>query len=464
VAYHEAFVDGSKLVIIMEFCKHGDLSSFINKRRSRRNSMTQDGIWMYFIQICRGVQEMHHNQIVHRDIKPANILRSGDGIVKLADLGVAKFLKADLAHTVIGTPYYMPPELWKQKPYDASSDIWALGCILFEMAALKVPFDGRSLQDLQRRICHANPAKLPSDTPEAVRKVIKMCLMKNPKDRPTIDKLLSLPEVKRFEGLVPDASHGSSGRKGVVKPPPTAATAATNESSVIDTIRPPHGWGPMNWKKLNQVLPAANYPMAETYPLPSIAEDGGGIVGAKAASDPTPQVGHPCPPTHALGEGHQRKWKPKKPPPVQVPSAARQTPSSVPSVNPSARPAGRFEAPTPQGGAVATPNLPQIAVYQKYDRPGGRNKERGVKQLDGGAWREEMQGKLNGMEAAVAGVGKRNRPAVQKLPGIQEHRDNRKALVPLHPNHGFNEERFNAPNKVVARVGQGGAGIAKAKH
>jgi len=115
---------------------------------------------------------MHQADVVHRDIKPANILRAGGGVVKLADLGVAKFLKADLAHTVIGTPYYMPPELWKQKPYNELSDVWALGCLLYEMSAFKVPFDGKSIQDLQHRICHSAPTRPPSAIPEDIRKVL----------------------------------------------------------------------------------------------------------------------------------------------------------------------------------------------------------------------------------------------------------------------------------------------------
>eukprot|EP00658_Telonema_sp_P-2_P041201 TRINITY_DN29460_c0_g1_i2.p1 TRINITY_DN29460_c0_g1~~TRINITY_DN29460_c0_g1_i2.p1 ORF type:complete len:142 (+),score=25.48 TRINITY_DN29460_c0_g1_i2:267-692(+) len=127
--YHEAFADAAKLYIVMEFAKHGDLATFLHKRRNHSKPMAEYAVWLYFVQICRGIAAMHSMGIMHRDLKPANILRCGNGVVKLADLGVAKFCRQGLAQTQIGTPYYMPPEVWEKNNgpgYSLAADIWAV--------------------------------------------------------------------------------------------------------------------------------------------------------------------------------------------------------------------------------------------------------------------------------------------------------------------------------------------------
>lgn len=82
---------------------------------------------------------------MHRDLKSANIFKTTAGY-KLGDLNVSKVVTGSLAYTQTGTPYYASPEVWRDEPYDCKSDIWSLGCIIFEMAALKPPFEGRDLE------------------------------------------------------------------------------------------------------------------------------------------------------------------------------------------------------------------------------------------------------------------------------------------------------------------------------
>ena len=102
-------------------------------------------------------------KIIHRDIKSANLFLSSDyETIKLGDLNVAKVAKNDLARTQIGTPYYLAPEIWNNKVYDYRCDIFSLGCVVYEMAALKVPFEGASLKDLYRKITRGIIKKIPS--------------------------------------------------------------------------------------------------------------------------------------------------------------------------------------------------------------------------------------------------------------------------------------------------------------
>lgn len=88
-----------------------------------------------------GLEALHNNKIIHRDIKAANLFLTSDyETIKLGDLGIAKIAKNDFAVTQIGTPYYLAPEIWDSKPYDYRCDVFSLGVLVYEMAALKVPF------------------------------------------------------------------------------------------------------------------------------------------------------------------------------------------------------------------------------------------------------------------------------------------------------------------------------------
>lgn len=92
------------------------------------------------LQVVKGLKALHDLNIMHRDLKSANVFLYQDGTAKLGDLNVSKVLEKGLGYTQTGTPYYASPEVWKDKPYDVKSDIWSLGCVLYEMITLKPPF------------------------------------------------------------------------------------------------------------------------------------------------------------------------------------------------------------------------------------------------------------------------------------------------------------------------------------
>ena len=85
---------------------------------------------------------------MHRDLKSANVFLMKNGILKLGDLNVSKVVKMGLVYTQTGTPYYASPEVWADKPYDYKSDIWSVGCVMYELCALKPPFRGQNLDQL----------------------------------------------------------------------------------------------------------------------------------------------------------------------------------------------------------------------------------------------------------------------------------------------------------------------------
>jgi len=198
VGYYEAFLDNSEthLWVVMEFVGGGDLACAIRLAKKEKKSFPERVIWIYMIQALRGLAALNKMKIIHRDIKPANIFISDDmKIIKLGDLNVSKVAKNDLTRTQIGTPSYLAPEVWENRPYDARCDIFSLGCCMYEMTALRLPFDARSMDELRKKIKAGVYSPLPGNYSEGLKSIINKCLTKNPSLRPSAESLLNHPLI-----------------------------------------------------------------------------------------------------------------------------------------------------------------------------------------------------------------------------------------------------------------------------
>jgi len=135
---------------------------------------------------------------MHRDLKSQNIFLTKKGIVKLGDFGIAKVLgnTKSIAKTVVGTPYYLSPEIIQNSPYNMKSDIWSLGVLLYEMCACQPPFNATSLAQLGRRILEGKFERVPSCFSNRVQQLIVSMLSKDPKRRPSINDILKTPCIK----------------------------------------------------------------------------------------------------------------------------------------------------------------------------------------------------------------------------------------------------------------------------
>ncbi|CAK0854836.1 unnamed protein product [Prorocentrum cordatum] len=153
VRYRETFHEDDWLCIVMDYCEGGDLSDRIKKMRQSGKSFPQEQVLRWFTQCVLALKYIHDRHILHRDLKSGNFFLSKSGNIKMGDFGIAKVLEctAACAQTQIGTPYYLSPEICQGKPYAWGSDIWSMGCILFEMCAKKVPFDAPDLKSLIQR-------------------------------------------------------------------------------------------------------------------------------------------------------------------------------------------------------------------------------------------------------------------------------------------------------------------------
>jgi NIMA (never in mitosis gene a)-related kinase 1/4/5 len=123
------------------------------------------------------LKSLHEHNILHRDIKSANIFISKDSkSIKLGDLNVSKLLKKGLVHTQTGTPYYASPEVWRDEPYDFKSDLWSLGCVIYEMASLKPPFRALNMEGLYKKVVRGIYERIPAAYSQELSNMIALLL------------------------------------------------------------------------------------------------------------------------------------------------------------------------------------------------------------------------------------------------------------------------------------------------
>ena len=199
ISYKEAFFDekDSTLGIVMDYADNGDLYQKIKEKKKKKQYFSEDLIWKIFIQLVKGLKALHDLKILHRDLKSANVFLFKNGDVKLGDMNVSKVAKMGLGYTQTGTPYYASPEVWKDLPYDNKSDIWSLGCVLYEMITLNPPFRARTMDELYRKIINGTIDNLPSQYSKDLYMVILMLLKVNPNKRPNCIDILNNKFVKK---------------------------------------------------------------------------------------------------------------------------------------------------------------------------------------------------------------------------------------------------------------------------
>lgn len=214
VRYSESFVRDHVLCIIMDYCEGGDLWQYIAQRRRRNSSIAEPQVVRWFTQMCLALKHMHDKNVLHRDIKTQNVFLakresrsegSSLGCVKIADFGIAKVLDSQtaLARTQVGTPYYLSPEICQKQPYATPSDVWALGCVLYELCALHVPFEAQDLPQLVDKIVRTAPIpRIPNTYSRELADIVGELLSRRACDRPTAEKVLQKPmlqaEIKRM--------------------------------------------------------------------------------------------------------------------------------------------------------------------------------------------------------------------------------------------------------------------------
>ena len=195
IKYYDCFMEDNKLNIVMELAEKGTLYHLIGKQY--RAGMPEAKVWKYFIQALIGLRHIHSKKIIHRDIKTLNLMLDKGDNAKIGDLGIARVLGQEtlFVKTVVGTPYYLSPELCEDKPYNEKSDIWALGVCLYEFCTGKHPFEAQNEGALIRKIMKGAFTPVQGYSPELCS-LSKQCLTFDHKRRPDAARLLALPTVQ----------------------------------------------------------------------------------------------------------------------------------------------------------------------------------------------------------------------------------------------------------------------------
>ena len=194
VKYFDSFIDNHNLNILMEYCDGGDLYQYLEKNKKKKIKLKEKTIWQIFIQMLIGLNSIHKKKILHRDIKSQNIFLTKNLDIKIGDLGVSKkLIQTNFAKTFIGTPYYLSPEICMEKPYNDKSDVWAIGCILYELCTFNYPFNAKSQGALLLKILNSQPEKIDNNYySKDLQNMINLLLNKNYELRPSCRDILKM--------------------------------------------------------------------------------------------------------------------------------------------------------------------------------------------------------------------------------------------------------------------------------
>nr|XP_032831819.1 serine/threonine-protein kinase Nek1-like [Petromyzon marinus] len=276
VSYKESFEERGNLYIVMDYCEGGDLFKRINAQKGVLFS--EDQILDWLVQLCLALKHVHDRKILHRDIKSQNIFLTKAGVVQLGDFGIARVLNSttELARTCIGTPYYLSPEICENKPYNHKSDMWALGCVLYEMCTLRHAFEAGNMKNLVLKIIRGSFPPVSAHYSSELRSTLSGLLRRDPRARPPVAVLLSRPLLmaraqrlmvseQEQEALItghPNTTPASP----VGTPAPAGAAAGPSHPQGVKRAAPAMGCG-------NQKVtrPAAKYgiPLSNYYPRPA---------------------------------------------------------------------------------------------------------------------------------------------------------------------------------------------------
>jgi len=236
ITVYELGLEGEQLFMAMELLDGVDLKHALVAR-----AMSLDEKIGVALQVCEGVALAHSHEIVHRDLKPANIHILPSGKVKILDFGLARLSGSEMTSTgmVMGTPHYMSPEQVKGQKADARSDVFALGCVFYELLTGRKPFDAESMHGVLFKIMQEDPVPLREaapGTPEPLAHVVEKALAKSPADRFSSagDMLSALRQARRamagrssahLDHSVPAPPPGQPARKTAERVAPSSRSA-----------------------------------------------------------------------------------------------------------------------------------------------------------------------------------------------------------------------------------------------
>mmetsp|Transcript_137529 Transcript_137529/g.343143 ORF Transcript_137529/g.343143 Transcript_137529/m.343143 type:complete len:527 (-) Transcript_137529:79-1659(-) len=239
VRYRESFIESGWLCILMDYCEGGDLTRQIETSKRRGQRIPEEQILRWMTQALLALKYIHERHVLHRDLKSGNFFLSKSGNLKMGDFGIAKVLSctAACAKTQIGTPYYLSPEVCSEKPYTWPSDIWAMGCILYELCALKVPFDAPNISGLVQKICRGPTPSIPAGYSDFMSQLCRDMLNRIPTSRPSAENILQRPQIQAIVKQMLEQAQAAHADNG------SASASAESLPNSVAPSAPPSGAG-----------------------------------------------------------------------------------------------------------------------------------------------------------------------------------------------------------------------------
>lgn len=202
--------DGDFFLLITEYADAGDLGRVVKSRARNESYFKEHEVGFIFLDIVLAVDYLHKKNVLHRDIKSANIFLSTTGITKLGDFGYSHqydhSVSEVIAGTVCGTPFYLAPEIWNRHPYSNRADMWCLGVILYEIAALRRPFNGKDQREVMQKVLVCQPEPLPNIYSPQLQEIVHRLLILEPAYRFNTQQILDLPYMRQvtqmFESVI----------------------------------------------------------------------------------------------------------------------------------------------------------------------------------------------------------------------------------------------------------------------
>lgn len=286
VSYRESFSENKTLAIVMDFADGGDLYQRISRTRKAGQTLAERTILRWFTEVALALKYMHDKHVLHRDLKSQNLFLTSSDRLRVGDFGISKVLEntAAFARTAIGTPYYLSPEICQEKPYSFGSDVWALGCVVYEMAALRVPFDAQNIQALVQKITRGPMPQLPSNYSQELRQLCGDLLHRDQAARPTATDIIQRryvqEEIRRMlseeRAKAPAQAEASAAPRGQLQASPAAASASPGSCGPVRR--------PSSYRSAYSPGKPAEGPSGGAGP-------GGGGAGAGAGAGQAPPVG-----------------------------------------------------------------------------------------------------------------------------------------------------------------------------
>ncbi|KAJ0910957.1 putative protein kinase STE-STE-Pl family [Helianthus annuus] len=236
VKYLGSLKTKAHLHIILEYVENGSLANII--KPNKFGPFPESLVAVYIAQVLEGLVYLHEQGVIHRDIKGANILTTKEGLVKLADFGVAtKLTEADVnTHSVVGTPYWMAPEVIEMSGVCAASDIWSVGCTVIELLTCVPPYyDLQPMPALFRIVQDENPP-IPDSLSPGITSFLRQCFKKDARLRPDAKTLLSHPWIQNSRRVVLPSSLRHSGTLRNIDDDDGSVGAKSSNADALSTV------------------------------------------------------------------------------------------------------------------------------------------------------------------------------------------------------------------------------------